>query len=105
MPEPEYVRDIFAQAPTNRGMPMVKVSELGQVVIALVLLILITSAGGHCAGQTDILVSQSPAKHEIRYVSGGTVYDEEFLNGRLIGRSWGTQGTKSAPKDVYKRQD
>ena len=96
MPKADRVGDIFSQAPTKRGMLMLEVSKMGKVAIAIVVLILFSSGGGVFAGQSDILVSPLPARHEVRYVSGGAVYDEEFLNGRLMGRSWGTLSTKSA---------
>src|SRR5579862_1432956 len=96
MPQADRVGDLISSAPTKRGMPMFEVSKSGRVVTTIVVLILLTSAGGLCADQSEIQASPSPAKHEVRYVSGGAVYDEEFSNGRLMGRSWGTLGTQSA---------
>ena len=36
------------------------------------------------AGQADITVSQTPEGHDIRYVSGKTVYAEGLVNGRWM---------------------
>lgn len=39
----------------------------------------------------DITLTQSP-EPEMRYTSGLTVYDEQFIEGRLVGRYWSATG-------------
>jgi alpha-galactosidase len=75
---------------------MGRIRKLVRPAITSCVLVLIAHASCLCANQTAILTSQSPGKHEITYISGGTAYAEALLNGRLVGRHWGTDRREGA---------
>ena len=49
------------------------------------------------AGQTEITVSETPEGHDVRYVSGETVYVEGLVKGRWVAHSWDMKGAARGP--------
>ena len=57
--------------------------------------IVIMSASEFCVGQSGITFSQVGGQHEVRYVSGTTVYIEKLLKDRWVGSYWGAEDSLS----------
>lgn len=70
---------------------MRRATEMMYVSAACCVAIIITSTSEFCVGQSGITFSQVGGQHEVRYVSGTTVYIEKLLKDRWVGSYWGAE--------------
>jgi hypothetical protein len=71
---------------------MRRATEMMYVSVACCVAVILTSASEFCVGQSGITFSEVAGQHEVRYVSGTTVYIEKLLKHRWVGSFWGVEG-------------
>ncbi|MBI2843687.1 MAG: alpha-galactosidase [Armatimonadetes bacterium] len=68
--------------------------------ILLIATLVLSVQGEPCAAATRVMVAGSSDSPRIDYISGNTIYVEQLVDSRLVGRSWSNNG-KLDPKNLW----